>query len=270
MLEDSAVLTYNTFNQLIHKIIYQFPNQGNTQISEMDSLTYDTNGGKILVHKYFVVDPNSNQTIPAQKREFYYTTSGEIDYIESFVYSFVTDGLEWTGRKKYNLQGGLPVSILNYAVSNGFLQTEPSTENYYSYNLDGNLEQRLHIHLGDSVFAVNYNYLNKDFASEQYGFFFTTPGVTINSWSLRYNYQSTLSLDAVLHVNSLIFPNPAKDHVEVRVDGELLTLEIFNLKGQKLLQQNEAVMDVSHLPPGTYIVKGTSTLGEFSEKLIVE
>ena len=58
------------------------------------------------------------------------------------------------------------------------------------------------------------------------------------------------------------YPNPVKNILNLSYNQEISTVEIFNLLGQKLISNvikaNEAQVEMTNLPRGTYMVKVTS------------
>jgi hypothetical protein len=70
-----------------------------------------------------------------------------------------------------------------------------------------------------------------------------------------------------------IYPNPAKDVVNVRVDSDKIQkLEVFDAKGVSLLRQPmlpNGKMDISKLPPGTYLITATAWYKTYSKKLVI-
>ena len=70
-----------------------------------------------------------------------------------------------------------------------------------------------------------------------------------------------------------IYPNPAKDIVDVRVNSDKTQkLEVFDVKGVPLLRQPmlpSGKMDISKLSPGTYLVTATAWYKTYSKKLVV-
>jgi len=56
-----------------------------------------------------------------------------------------------------------------------------------------------------------------------------------------------------------VYPNPVKDKLRLSFDSAISSVNIYNLLGQEVIAQkvgaNEATIEVSHLPSGTYIVK---------------
>lgn len=75
-----------------------------------------------------------------------------------------------------------------------------------------------------------------------------------------------------------LFPNPATNQVEVRVDGQLIgdaALVVYNTAGQIVLEEryntaNRKVLDVALLPKGYYVVEVRSEDQKFSKKLLLQ
>lgn len=270
VIQDSIVYTYNNANQVVLINNYNDQNQINLHINYIDSIEYDPIDGKILVHKNYYFDPDSNQLIPAYRREFLYSASNQIDYVDLYVYSTITDGIEWNNRTIYNFLNTVPSSVKTYEVSNGALQIMPSFEIYYTHNQDNNLSEALYIFSGDTAFISNYSYVDINFLAQMDGLFVNDPSNPVVNSEIRYNYETTLHLEQLVSIESLLFPNPAKEKLEVQVDGEILSIEVFNLQGQLLIQQKAKIIDVNELSSGTYILKGKSSEGTFKEKFIKE
>jgi hypothetical protein len=67
-------------------------------------------------------------------------------------------------------------------------------------------------------------------------------------------------------------PNPANDSITLRSDHKLGNIAIFNLNGQKVYAaeeiNNEALINVSFLTKGVYIVKVTNDKNVFTSKFV--
>ncbi len=68
-----------------------------------------------------------------------------------------------------------------------------------------------------------------------------------------------------------LYPNPAVDWIHVETVQNLKLVEFFTVQGQKVLESNQTVIDVSTLLPGIYIVKmqekeGTITVQKLFKK----
>lgn len=100
---------------------------------------------------------------------------------------------------------------------------------------------------------------------------------TMNSISLHaQNIERKSGLSEIRYnpnADLRIYPNPAKDIVDVRVDSDKIQkLEVFDVKGASLLRQPmlpNGKMDISKLPPGTYLVTATAWYKTYSKKLVV-
>ena len=68
-----------------------------------------------------------------------------------------------------------------------------------------------------------------------------------------------------------LYPNPATDILNISMETELKSVEIYSLLGQKVLASNKNQMDVSSLSKGMYMVRVEDVEGSVStQKLIVE
>jgi hypothetical protein len=70
----------------------------------------------------------------------------------------------------------------------------------------------------------------------------------------------------------ILYPNPAKNVVNVSFNEEIYLIKIVNQLGQKVLETNvngtEASLNVEQLPKGNYSVEIISESGKFTKKLI--
>jgi uncharacterized delta-60 repeat protein len=74
--------------------------------------------------------------------------------------------------------------------------------------------------------------------------------------TLRFT-DSTLSSET-FHSNNLkasIYPNPAKDILNIEMENEVKSVEIYSLQGQKVLTSNAKNVNVSGLSKGMYLVR---------------
>lgn len=52
-----------------------------------------------------------------------------------------------------------------------------------------------------------------------------------------------------------MYPNPAKDILNISLDSDLKSVEIYSLQGQKVFSSNEKIISISNLSNGIYMVK---------------
>lgn len=93
--------------------------------------------------------------------------------------------------------------------------------------------------------------------------------ITIDTTSTSTSISHYLS--QTLHIR----PNPAKDQVFVSLDqGSMQSIRLLNLSGQLVFSQTsmrvpETSIDVHRLPPGIYLLKIHTSLGEIMKKLAI-
>ena len=88
-----------------------------------------------------------------------------------------------------------------------------------------------------------------------------------------YTSNSVLGTTEIVEQESdiSIYPNPAKDFVNIQSDIKMKSAEIYNMAGQKVLESKEAKINTSHLVSGVYMVKITDVKNNTtSRKLIIK
>jgi hypothetical protein len=94
--------------------------------------------------------------------------------------------------------------------------------------------------------------------------------------AVYYYSQQVLSAISETHKDvSIIFPNPAKDFITVKTDGNIINnlIELYNLQGSKVLSTvltNGNKVNIEQLAKGAYIFKVNAINGCFTGKLVKE
>ena len=75
-------------------------------------------------------------------------------------------------------------------------------------------------------------------------------------------------------INTYIYPNPARDVVNVSSENEILSIEVYSALGQKVyennsIHENEFSIPLQSMISGMYIVKINTTAGSAMEKVNV-
>ncbi|KJD36150.1 hypothetical protein PW52_05955 [Tamlana sedimentorum] len=87
-----------------------------------------------------------------------------------------------------------------------------------------------------------------------------------------YEYNSTLAVDDIsLNTNSVkLYPNPVKDRMFVKSNGQVESVSIYNINGQLLKQSNniENDIDVSVLPSGLYMIHIKTSNNTINQKFL--
>lgn len=81
-------------------------------------------------------------------------------------------------------------------------------------------------------------------------------------------------LNDVETVSSSVYPNPAKDNVNIAAKAKIERVEMFNMMGQKVSEKSVNSMftsvNVANLNAGTYVVKVYTNAGVATKKIVVE
>jgi len=139
--------------------------------------------------------------------------------------------------------------------SNHFVAT-PNSRGAYQWGYDDSITLDSTLLVGE----INQDYinLNPDFANKHF-WVITNPGPC--EQKTYYNAPTTADDMSLKNAFMNVFPNPASNilHVEMNeLSQGSINLEVLNLMGQIMItvpvQHNKAVMDISNLPAGAYIV----------------
>jgi uncharacterized protein (TIGR02145 family) len=109
----------------------------------------------------------------------------------------------------------------------------------------------------------------------------STSSIYFDIWAANNGHSIRCLKDTTNSINNqnnnyelLIYPNPAKEKIEIIGNLQNTCLEINNLEGDILLQRkldnNKNSIDISHLLPGIYIIKIISKQETIQKKLIKE
>ncbi len=89
-------------------------------------------------------------------------------------------------------------------------------------------------------------------------------------WKSPLNTLSNVNNNNIENINYVIYPNPAEDKVIIHGDVKNISVSIYNLTGQKVINANSKIIDVIDLLKGCYIIeiKNRNTIKR--EKLIIK
>ncbi len=90
---------------------------------------------------------------------------------------------------------------------------------------------------------------------------------------IRVGLTSSVELLSQAKVN--MYPNPANEALKlVAVDGQLIWVAIYDMLGAEVMRSTvngvETTFELSHLNPGTYLVKGQTNQGIFTKRLLIQ
>ena len=75
--------------------------------------------------------------------------------------------------------------------------------------------------------------------------------------------------DRTMDENTIVFPNPATENININSESSIQMVEIYNLQGQRVLVENGNVstLSVSGLANGMYLLKVTTEKGVSTYKI---
>jgi hypothetical protein len=215
-----------------------------------------------------------NTTIRANADIFYYGTSGTyygsaetINTPNIGVANIITnDG--YAADCGLNAPNSFTPAVLDGNVSNLYINPSPQTSIYFTFNnLTGEVNSN-----GSDTGSFPFSYTICDLFN---------PSIcsTVNCWIsvIQDNYKMANTFSAENNINSVtVFPNPTNNIVNISFLNQVATLkvEVYNILGQKLLEQNDnqtdsTFIDLSNLSTSSYLLK-ISHDNEVLEKLIIK
>ncbi|MBM6498209.1 LamG-like jellyroll fold domain-containing protein [Flavobacterium macrobrachii] len=94
---------------------------------------------------------------------------------------------------------------------------------------------------------------------------------SLNSSDVTQLINSLSNSEFSKNLNFNLYPNPAKDYVNINVESEINSVEVFTLQGQKVLSSNQKEVNISSLSKGIYLIEVTDVNNQKAvQKLIVE
>ncbi len=89
---------------------------------------------------------------------------------------------------------------------------------------------------------------------------------TVKNWTINFkNKAEIMEIDAK---QCQIYPNPAKEILNIEIDATIEKCEIYNISGQLILESTQAKMNVGDLKQGIYLVKIMTSNGVCVKQLI--
>ncbi len=176
-----------------------------------------------------------------------------------------------------------PVSFLNYRTSLVFpftfnlintdsYQKENQNVKTIINNYDGYGDFITNTSTNNNVVRININ----DEGNQSIGFWSSSPLAPVFQASsggfILWKLTSTTTGIKEKYVNRLfdLYPNPATSELHI-VNKELISrLDIYSIDGKFQFSTTSAVIDISGLTPGVYVVKATSKTGSISQRFIRE
>lgn len=94
-------------------------------------------------------------------------------------------------------------------------------------------------------------------------------GTSIEIDQIVFNSSGTLSSKRIVKNDPLLKLNIINKKLIIDTDKELLSLEVFNILGKRIIKSNTNVVDLANLAQGVYVAKAFNTSGLVSTKRFV-
>ena len=80
--------------------------------------------------------------------------------------------------------------------------------------------------------------------------------------------EDPVGINELNTVHTSLYPNPAKDFIQIKSDTPIESIRVFNMSGNELLFSNEEKLNVAALSNGTYLVHIQTTEGISVQRFI--
>ena len=96
----------------------------------------------------------------------------------------------------------------------------------------------------------------------------------LSEWCAAINIMTTVGINSWLENSVVLYPNPAKEYVDIRVDGDLnvTTMEVYDVYGKLvntvMVNENPTRINVSSLANGMYFVRVTTEAGAVTKTFV--
>ena len=279
---------YNTSGKVTETLI-QNEMSGNWITVDSTIFNYDTNDNLLLKKQYAIQSgvPFHNTTdsmlyAPAtNKMIFYQTTIINAGYGWRSLITYSSDNIQnidvfefdgsgsdiWKRRYIYQYSGITPIGASIHLVNSNIPSNTVSGTLAFNYNGSNQIQEAISI-WGNSIESKRtYSYDTDGFVTAE-TYLFRSLGGNLYRNECYFYYESAAENWELEDLTVKISPNPSTDFVEIQTEGKLESVSLFNSNGQLVLEQTGKHLDVSHLESGTYILKGKTEMGTFTEQII--
>ncbi len=92
-------------------------------------------------------------------------------------------------------------------------------------------------------------------------------GVTTKDWKIRLVSPGNIDIQEMNHC--MVYPNPAKDVVNIQLEEAFVKCDIYNMSGVLVKQSNNKHFSIAELKSGIYTIKITTSNHIYTQKLVV-
>ncbi len=97
-------------------------------------------------------------------------------------------------------------------------------------------------------------------------------GITENVDIRRLPFATVASSTTTRTIPVSVFPQPARDHVYLRPEAPIQSLQLLDMQGKKVLETAGGIeeLDLPQLEAGMYFLHGETEAGPFRERLVIQ
>ncbi|GEM_PF-1576245 len=265
--QDSTFYTYDSFGNQLTMNIYTFSSPV-PELNQSDSAWYISGSDKLTKYRSYYIDFSSN-TLLLDYQTLVSYSGNNVQYLDLY-YNNGSGGLDWTYRLNYNYTGATCTDLIAYDVVSNVPTTTVFASATFTYTTSNQPEQYSLLFGGIPQEKIEYTYSPDGFIENQDDYSPNSSNVLYKSNVTSYYYQNTANIDELVDATISIYPNPTKDFLTVNSASKIQKIQILNLNGQVVLEQNTNKADIHHLPSGSYIVRGNTDGGNFTKKIVKE
>lgn len=200
---------------------------------------------------------DSNGNVQWQKT---YGGSG-VDY--GYAIKEMTDGSYWIAGSSMSFDGDVKDNYGGRDCFVGKLDTNGNLLFGRNYGGSGNDECFSIVELQDGVVVLGRSKSNDFDVIGNHGGY--------DAWMMKFLDNNLQTSDTAVQNTVSIYPNPAKDILNVKTNDQVLKVEVYAAaSGQLLKTLKGKIFNVSSLPSGIYLLKITTNKQVISKKIIIE
>lgn len=281
--------------------IYSEWDMGSSAWIEDTKSTFAYDGeGKLTELIEYEWNPGTGEWVEDRKEVYYYYPNGNLDY--QIDYDKWSSEWRQMWKHDYSYDDEKLITEIEFEFNYNLGVWDSVSKFEYTYDSYGNLASDIYSWWDDTGMQWIYNMKTEYQYNNNYSYEDLVLPISIEDWSWRFNNMLTEgtsffwvdstgtwstqyegiyyysdhipgSINEPDFIHFSLFPNPASHKLRVQIDGyQIEQITFYNLNGQKIkdLIPVSHELDISHLPPGMYIVEVMVDGRKVRKKLLVE
>lgn len=261
-VSDSSLYEYDALGNLTVETQYSVFGSP-SYISSVDSMVYQPGTDRLVeVSNYY---DNGSALELSYKGEVTYN-GGDVEYLDSYSPQS-NDSLIWEMRIVYDYLNGNVAGFMAYFVDSNVVDMDAFASGIFTYNAQDDFESYALLFDTDTLGKIEYGYDADGFLNKVS--YYAFDNFLYLEETTEYYFANVASVPEVETVEVGIYPNPTSNLLRLKTEEAVSQMQVINLSGQLVMTQNTGQdIDVSHLPTGTYILKGNVGDKVFSQTFV--